>query len=273
MKGRCCVFQPFDKGPHDKRYDDIIAPAINAAGLEPYRVDRDDGVVIPVETLHEEIRTAMVCLADITTQNPNVMYELGFAIASGKDVILICSTQRSEKFPFDIQHRGIIQYTPDSASDFDKLKTDISNKAKALLKKQATTREIASASPVKSTEGLQPNEVAALAFVMANAESLGSGVSTYTIREDMKKAGFNSLATQLGLLRLSRSGFVEAYEDQNEDQNYNSQSFVAYRLLTQGEDWLLANQEILELRVAERPSTSTRRQALATPITDDDVPF
>jgi nucleoside 2-deoxyribosyltransferase len=188
MKGRCCVFQPFDKGPHDKRYDDIIAPAINAAGLEPYRVDRDDGVVIPVETLHEEIRTAMVCLADITTQNPNVMYELGFAIASGKDVILICSTQRSEKFPFDIQHRGIIQYTPDSASDFDKLKTDISNKAKALLKKQATTREIASASPVKSTEGL-------------------------------------------------------------------------------------ANQEILELRVAERPSTSTRRQALATPITDDDVPF
>ena len=102
MKGRCCVFQPFDKGPHDKRYDDIIAPAINAAGLEPYRVDRDDGVVIPVETLHEEIRTAMVCLADITTQNPNVMYELGFAIASGKDVILICSTQRSEKFPFDI---------------------------------------------------------------------------------------------------------------------------------------------------------------------------
>jgi hypothetical protein len=147
------------------------------------------------------------------------------------------------------------------------------NKAKALLKKQATTREIASASPVKSTEGLQPNEVAALAFVMANAEPSGSGVSTYTIREDMKKAGFNSLATQLGLLRLSRSGFVEAYEDQNEDQNYNSQSFVAYRLLTQGEDWLLANQEILELRVAERPSTSTRRQALATPITDDDVPF
>jgi hypothetical protein len=131
MNGRCCVFQPFDKGPHDKRYDDIIAPAITAAGLEPYRVDRDDGVVIPVESLHEEIRTATVCLADITTQNPNVMYELGFAIASGKDVILICSTQRSEKFPFNIQHRGIIQYTPDSASDFDKLKTDISNKENA----------------------------------------------------------------------------------------------------------------------------------------------
>jgi hypothetical protein len=195
-----------------------------------------------------------------------------FAIASGKDVILICSTQRTDKFPFDIQHRGIIQYSPDSASDFDKLKADITNKAKARLKKHATTLEIASASPVR-TEGLQPSEVAALAFVMANAESSGSGVSTYTIREDMKKAGFNSLATQLGLLRLSRLSFVEAYEDQNDDGNFNGQTFVAYRLLTKGEDWLLTNQEMLELRVAERPSPSARRQALTPPITDDDVPF
>jgi hypothetical protein len=59
MNGRCCVFQPFDKGPHDKRYEDTIAPAIKLAGLEPYRVDRDEGAVIPVETLHEEIRSAV----------------------------------------------------------------------------------------------------------------------------------------------------------------------------------------------------------------------
>lgn len=37
----CFVIQPFDGGPFDKRYDDVIAPAIVAAGLEPYRVDRD----------------------------------------------------------------------------------------------------------------------------------------------------------------------------------------------------------------------------------------
>ena len=64
MNGRCCVFQPFDKGPHDKRYEDTVAPAIRATGLEPYRVDRDQGAVIPVETLHEEIRSATICLAD-----------------------------------------------------------------------------------------------------------------------------------------------------------------------------------------------------------------
>jgi hypothetical protein len=25
LQGRCCVFQPFDKGQHDKRYEDTIA--------------------------------------------------------------------------------------------------------------------------------------------------------------------------------------------------------------------------------------------------------
>jgi hypothetical protein len=63
--GRCCVFQPFDKGPFDKRYDDTIAPAISAAGLEPYRVDRDDGALIPIETLHDQIRSGTICLADL----------------------------------------------------------------------------------------------------------------------------------------------------------------------------------------------------------------
>jgi nucleoside 2-deoxyribosyltransferase len=84
VNGRCCVFQPFDKGDFDKRFDDVLVPAIEAAGMEPYRVDRDLGSTIPVDTLHQEIRSAAICIADITTRNPNVMYELGYAVALGK---------------------------------------------------------------------------------------------------------------------------------------------------------------------------------------------
>ena len=73
MPGQCCVFQLFDDGgAYDKRYDEVIRPAITAAGLEPYRVDRDAGAEIPIDTLHEEIRRSLVCLADITPDNPNV---------------------------------------------------------------------------------------------------------------------------------------------------------------------------------------------------------
>jgi hypothetical protein len=259
MNGRCCVFQPFDKGPYDKRYEDTVAPAIRAAGLEAYRVDRDDGAVIPVETLHEEIRSATICLADITTQNPNVMYELGFAIASGKDVVIMCSNRGHDRFPFDIQHRGIIPYSVESASDFEKLKTDIINRIKALVKKQTTTESIASASPVRSTKGLRPHEIAALALVMANADAVGSGVPSYTVKSDMEKAGYTREATQIALICLSRLGFIETFED----HDFNDNAYTAYRLTGTGEDWLVDNQEQLEIRVSRKPLG----------ITDDDVPF
>jgi nucleoside 2-deoxyribosyltransferase len=265
--GRCCVFQPFDKGPHDKRYEDTVAPAIIAAELEPYRVDRDDGAVIPIETLHDEIRAATICLADITTRNPNVMYELGYAIASGKDVVLICSVQATA-FPFDIQHRGIVQYALDSASDFDQLRKAITSRIKSLLKRQAATQEIVSVSPVKSTHGLQPNEISALALVMANVDSSADRIRAYTIKEDMQKAGYTKLATQLALTRLSRMQFVEAVGD----SDFSGNDFVSYQILEQGEDWLLENQEKLELRRVSRIGARSKEEPFQG-ITVDDVPF
>ena len=61
---RCFVIQPFDNGRFDKRYRDVFGPAIEAAGLEPYRADRDPGVSIIIEEIESRIRDADVCLAD-----------------------------------------------------------------------------------------------------------------------------------------------------------------------------------------------------------------
>ena len=73
----CFIIQPFDAGKFDKRFEDVYEPAIRAAGVEPYRVDRDPGVDVPIDAIEDCIRGAAVCLADITTDNPNVWYELG----------------------------------------------------------------------------------------------------------------------------------------------------------------------------------------------------
>jgi hypothetical protein len=120
----CFVIQPFDKGPYDKRYEDILKPAITDAGLEPYRVDQDPSVTIPIEDIENHIREAEICLADISTNNPNVWYEVGFAFANGKPVVLICAEPRAEAFPFHVRHRHIISYATQSSSDFDKLKKE-----------------------------------------------------------------------------------------------------------------------------------------------------
>ena len=95
----CFVIQPFDQGPFDKRFDDIFQPAISAAGLEAYRVDRDPRVSIPIEEIEAGIRNAEVCLAEITTDNPNVWFELGFAIAASEKLFLYAQANETRAFP------------------------------------------------------------------------------------------------------------------------------------------------------------------------------
>lgn len=82
----CFVIQPFDKDKFDKRFIDVYKPAIEAAGLVAYRVDNDLGARVPIEQIENNIRDSVLCFAEITNDNPNVWYELGFAFASGKDV-------------------------------------------------------------------------------------------------------------------------------------------------------------------------------------------
>jgi hypothetical protein len=151
----CFVIQPFDSGKFDKRYDDVYQPAIKAAGLDAYRVDRDPGVDVPIEAIEDGIRDAAVCLADITTDNPNVWYELGFAFASGRPVIMVCSDERtSAKYPFDIQHRTVIGYKPESPSDFSKLQVALTERIKAVLNKTEVIRQLSETEQVAPTNCL-----------------------------------------------------------------------------------------------------------------------
>src|SRR5713101_9373380 len=112
----CFVMQPFDRGMYDKRYADVFEPAIREAGLDPYRVDRDPSLSIPIRDIEDGIRAAELCFAEISTDNPNVWFELGYAIALGKDVVLVCSEPRTSRYPFDVQHRTIISYKTDSST-------------------------------------------------------------------------------------------------------------------------------------------------------------
>ena len=103
----CFVIQPFDKGKFDKRYNDAFDPGLGQAGFEAYRVDQDPGTDVLIAAIEEGIRRAAICLADVTTDNPNVWYELGYAFAAGKHVILTCCDEREGPLPFDIQHRNV----------------------------------------------------------------------------------------------------------------------------------------------------------------------
>src|ERR1035437_2547929 len=83
-------------------FDDVIKPAVADYSLEAIRADNiwSPGAVMGQIWAH--INIARFLIADLTGRNPNVFYELGLALALGKDVILL--TQRADDVPFDLQH-------------------------------------------------------------------------------------------------------------------------------------------------------------------------
>lgn len=122
MNGYCFVIQPFYNGKFDSRYRDIIKPAIESCGFSAYRVDEDYSVEIPISSIETKIKGASFVIAEITTDNPNVWFELGYSLAHSKLTIMLCSDERKSNFPFDIRHRNILTYRTESISDFEECK-------------------------------------------------------------------------------------------------------------------------------------------------------
>ena len=255
--GTCFVIQPFDGGPFDKRYEDTIAPAIRDAGLEPYRVDCDPAATIPIDQIEDGIRKSEACLADITTHNPNVWFELGYAIAARKEVVLVCAYSPELRFPFDIQHRSVIQYKTESARDFEDMKSLITQRLKAILKKEETIEKAADLSPIADVEGLAQHEIVALATVAGNIEKPMGRISAWSIRQDMERAGYTRIAITLGLTALQRKGMVKVEEETDQ----NGEPFACYVMTDRGMDWLMHNQNRFVLRRKKLPQK------------DEEIPF
>lgn len=104
----CFVMQPF-ASPLGDYYDKIYKPAIEKAGLVPVRADADIfGTGKIMDQVWRGINAAKVLVAELTTRNPNVFYELGMAHALEKPVVLISSNEND--VPFDLQHIRVIYY-------------------------------------------------------------------------------------------------------------------------------------------------------------------
>lgn len=257
---KCFVIQPFDDDKFDKRFIDIFEPAILNAGYEVYRIDKDLSVRIPIDEIEKGISESAFCFAEITSDNPNVWYELGYAFACNKDVVIVCSDERLGKFPFDIQHRQILKYKTSSTSDFNSIGANITLKIKALNKRLKTVEQL-NLTPVVESEGLKSHEIALLILILEDQISSVDGTSVFTLKNEMYKAGYNGAATSIGLKNLVRNGMVETFIQS--DNWSNGQDYVACKLKEKGEEWILANQSQFEFRKPIKNSENS----------DDNLPF
>jgi tetratricopeptide (TPR) repeat protein len=120
----CFILMPFGKKPDaggalidfDAVYKDLIAPAVREAGLDPIRADEEMTGGIIHKPMFERLILCEYAVADLTTANANVFYELGIrhSVRPWSTVLLFAEGGR---LPFDVTPLRAMPYklTPDGA--------------------------------------------------------------------------------------------------------------------------------------------------------------
>jgi nucleoside 2-deoxyribosyltransferase len=98
--------------PFSSDFDDIYKFGVKEPAAElgvlAERVDEQiysEGIL---ERIYRQIDLADIIIADMSGQNPNVFYEVGYAHAKGK--LCIHLTSDANDIPFDLKHRRHIVY-------------------------------------------------------------------------------------------------------------------------------------------------------------------
>lgn len=101
---RCFVIMPFSspqgyEDGHFKRiYEQIIKPAVENAGFKPERVDENVLSTDIVTKIFQGLTECDMAICDLSSRNPNVLYELGIRQAYNMPVLLIKDEKTKDIF-------------------------------------------------------------------------------------------------------------------------------------------------------------------------------
>lgn len=86
--------------PFNELYQDVIKPICDEYKLKVLRADETYGPGLIIADITKEIAESRIVIAEVSPQNSNVFYEVGYAHALNKPTILIA--EKSVKLPFDV---------------------------------------------------------------------------------------------------------------------------------------------------------------------------
>jgi hypothetical protein len=122
MRDLCFVAMPFGTktdvaGPvaFDAVYRNIIEPAIEAAGLEALRADEEVTGGLIHKPMFERLILCRFAVADLTTTNANVFYELGIRHAARPGSTVLIFAEGRGQLPFDVAPLRALPYRLDGS--------------------------------------------------------------------------------------------------------------------------------------------------------------
>lgn len=129
----------------DRVYQDLISPAVRDAELEPLRADQEVIGGIIHKPMFERLILCPFAIADLTTANANVYYELGVRHAF-KPFSTVQIIAEGSRLPFDVQMLRTIPYTLGADGVPDPAKVSATSSAITTFLKEA--RKGAKDSPI-----------------------------------------------------------------------------------------------------------------------------
>lgn len=94
----------------DKTYKNIIRPAVIKSGYQCIRADEIQGSGLIDRSMYALLMKAELVIADISTYNPNAIYELGIRHAV-RPYATIVIKEKEGKIPFDLDHTRTFPYS------------------------------------------------------------------------------------------------------------------------------------------------------------------
>jgi hypothetical protein len=117
MNSACFVVMPFGRKPDsmggeidfDLVYQQLIQPAVSAAGLDAFRIDENFQGGLIHKTNFTALLKSDFAIFDVTTSNPNVLYELGIRHAMRPKTTIIIANGNA-RLPFDLNILRVLMY-------------------------------------------------------------------------------------------------------------------------------------------------------------------
>ncbi|MGE5398643.1 MAG: TRAFs-binding domain-containing protein [Chitinophagales bacterium] len=155
----CFVLMPFGKKPDatgviidfDAVYKELISPAVKEAGLESIRADEEMAGGIIQKPMFERLILCPFAVADLTTANANIFYELGVRHAARPWNTVAVFYSGGARLPFDIADLRPLPYKLTSTGT----PADIANDKAALVERLIAAREAAEGKPSSDSPILQ----------------------------------------------------------------------------------------------------------------------
>jgi hypothetical protein len=214
----CFVLMPFGKKAissgstvdFDAVYHDLIAPAIEAAGMEALRADQEVSGGVIHKPMYERLILCDFAVADLTGANANVFYELGLrhGVRPATTVLLYAG---SERMPFDVAPLRALPYQLGA----DGKPTEVEGARQALCKlleaAKAARGEESTDSPVfQLVEGYTAPDIARLKTDVFRDRAHYAAEARKQLLDARRlgKEALNKVAGELGEVQDLESGVV-----------------------------------------------------------------